>query len=39
MEQKSLNLKLAMKMLTFQHDFVKEGYLIDLVILSLAKYL
>ena len=39
MEKKSLNLKLTIKMLTFQLNFVSEVYLIDLVLLSLDKYL
>ena len=39
MEKKSLNLKLTIKMLTFQLTFVSEVYLTDLVILSLEKYL
>ena len=39
MENKSLNLKLIIKMLTFQLNFVSEVYLMDLVLLSLEKYL
>ena len=39
MEKKSLILKLAIKMLTFQLSFVLEVFLMDLVILSLEKYL
>ena len=34
-----VNLKLTIKMLTFHHNFVSEVYLMDLVILSLQKYL
>ena len=30
MEKKSLNLKLTIKMLTFQHNFVSEVFLMDL---------
>ena len=36
---KSLNLKLTIKMLTFQINFVLEVFLIDLMLLSLEKYL
>ena len=39
MEKKSLNLKLNIKMLTFQLSFVWEVFLIDLVLFSLEKYL
>ena len=39
MEKKSLNLKPAIKMLTFQQNFIWEVYLMDLVLLSLEKYL
>ena len=39
MEEKSLNLKLTMKMLTFQLNFVLEVYPTDLVLMSLDKYL
>ena len=39
MEKKSLNLKLTMKMLTFELNFVAEVYLMDLVLLSLEEYL
>ena len=39
MEKKSLNLKLTIKMLTLQLSFISEVYLIDLVLLSLEKYL
>ena len=38
MEKKPLNLKLTIKMLTFQLSFVLEEYLMDLVLLSLEKY-
>ena len=38
-EKKSLNLKLTIKMLIFQLNFVSEVYLMDLVVLSLEKYL
>ena len=38
-EKKSLNLKLAVKILTFKLNFVSEVYLMDKVILSLEKYL
>ena len=37
-EIKSLSLKLTMKMLTFQLNFVLEVFLMDLVLLSLQKY-
>ena len=37
--KKSLNLKLKIKLLTFQRNFVSEVYLMDLVILSLQEYL
>ena len=39
MEKKSLNLKLIIKMSTFQLNFVLEEYLMDLVLLNLEKYL
>ena len=39
MENKSLNLKSTIKMLTFQLNFVWEVFLIDLVLLSPEKYL
>ena len=39
MEQKSLHLKLKIKMLTFQLNFVSKLYPTDLVLLSLEKYL
>ena len=39
MEKKSLYLKPAIKTLTFQQNFVSEVYLMDLVLLSLEKYL
>ena len=39
MENKYLNLKPTIKMLIFQLNFVSEAYLIDLVTLSLEKYL
>ena len=39
MENKSLNLKLTIKMLTFQLNFLSEIYLMDLVLLSLEHYL
>ena len=39
MENKSLNLKLTIKMLAFQLNFVSEVFLKDLVLLSLEKYL
>ena len=38
MEKKSLSLKVTIKMLTFQLNFVSEVYLMDLVLLSLEKY-
>ena len=38
-ERKSLNLKLAIKMLTFQVSFFLEVYVIDLVQVILEKYL
>ena len=37
-ETKYLSLKLTMKMLTFQLNFVLEVFLMDLVLLSLQKY-
>ena len=39
MEKKSLNIKPTMKMLTFWLGFVPEVYLMDLVLLTLEKYL
>ena len=39
MENKSLNLKLTIKMLTLQLNFISEIYLMDLVLLSLEHYL
>ena len=39
MEKKILNLKMTIKMLTFQLNFVSEVFLMDLVLLSLEKYL
>ena len=39
MDMKYLYLKLIIKMLTFQLSFVSEVYLMDLVLLSLEKYL
>ena len=39
MENKSLSLKSRIKMLTFQLNFVLEVFLMDLVLLSLEKYL
>ena len=38
-EKKFLNLKLTMKILTFQLNFASEVYLLDLILLSLEKYL
>ena len=38
MEKKSLSLKLSIKMLTFQLNFIFKIYITDLVILSLEKY-
>ena len=38
MEKKSLNLKLIIKMLTFQLSFVLKVFLMDLVLLSLEKH-
>ena len=38
-EKKYLSLKSSMKMLTFQLNSVSELYLMDLVLLSLDKYL
>ena len=38
-EKKSLNLKPTIKILTFQLNLVLEAYLMDLVLLSLKKYL
>ena len=37
--KKSLSLKPTIKMLTFQHNFVSEVYLMNLVLLSLEKCL
>ena len=37
MENKSLSLKLTIKMLTFQLNFVSEVYLMDLVLKNLEK--
>ena len=39
MEKKSLNLKATIKMLTFQKKIVLEVFLIDLVLITLEKYL
>ena len=39
MDKESLNLKLTIKMLPFQINFVWEVYLMDLVLLSLEKHL
>ena len=39
MEKKSVNLKPTRKILTFQLNFVLEVFLMDLVLLSLEKYL
>ena len=39
MKKKYLNLKSTIKMLTFQLNFVWEVFLIDLVLMSLDKYL
>ena len=39
MENKSLNLRLTTKMLTFQLSFASEVNFTDLVLLSLEKYL
>ena len=39
MEKRSSRLKPIMEMSTFQLNFVWEAYLIDLVLLSLEKYL
>ena len=39
MEKKSLSLKLTIQALTFQLNFVSEVFLMDLIILSLEKYL
>ena len=39
MEKKSLSLKLTIKDLTFQFNFVSEVFLMDLVILRLDKYI
>ena len=39
MKNKYLNLKSTIKMLTFQLNFVWEVFLIDLVLMSLDKYL
>ena len=39
MEKESLNLKPTIKTLTSQHNSVSEAFLMDLVILSVEKYL
>ena len=39
MKKKYLNLKSTIKMLTFQLNFVWDVFLIDLVLMSLDKYL
>ena len=39
MEKKYLNLKPTIKMLTFQLNFVWEVFPMDLVLMSLEKYL
>ena len=39
MEKRFLNVKPTTKMLTFQLNFILEIYLMDLVLLSLKKYL
>ena len=39
MENKYLSLKPTIKMLTFQHIFVSEAFLMDLVLQILEKYL
>ena len=39
MGMKSLSLKPTRKLLTFQHNFSSEVYLMDLVLLSLENYL
>ena len=39
MEKKSLNSRLTIKTITFQLSFLLEVYLMDLVLLSLEKYL
>ena len=39
MEKRYLNLKPTIKVLTFQLNFVSEVYLMDLVLLSLEKYI
>ena len=39
MENKSLNLKLTIKIVNFQLTFVSEVFLMDLIVLSLEKYL
>ena len=38
-EKKYQHLKLTIKMLTFRLEFFKKVYLMDLVLLSLEKYL
>ena len=38
MEKKSLHLKLTIKMLNVQLNFVSEVFLMDLVLLSIEKY-
>ena len=39
LEKKYLNLKPKIKKLTFQLNFISEAYLVDLVLLSVKKYL
>ena len=39
MEKRSLNIKLTIKMLTFQLNFVLEVFLMDLMLLSQEKHL
>ena len=39
MKKKPLSLKPTAKLLTFQLNFVSEVYLMDLVLVSLEKYL
>ena len=39
MEKKFVSLKLMIEMLTFQLNLVSEAYQMDLVLLSLEKYL
>ena len=38
MEKKSISLKLVMKMLTFQINFLREAYLINLVLSTQEKF-